>query len=285
MSENKSYDPQTLRKLQLTELEILRDFIEVCDRHEIPYFLSGGSAIGALRHGGFIPWDDDLDVCIPREEYERFIQIAEQELTDRYEILCADRTPNYPALNTQISKKGTKFRPMCFKNVKCDLGIYLDIFPYDHTVSDPVLRKKQIRSAWIWGKLYILRMIPFPMLPFKGIKGKIVKFVCACTHYGMVLCRISKKWLYRKYRETCFRYNDQDTGWYIDFQYTFPEKMLLSKEDIFPLHPVEFEGVSAYIIHEYHRYLTGQYGDYMQLPPVESRRNHFPYELDFGDEK
>lgn len=283
MNTDKEYDPAVLRKLQLTELEILKDFDSLCKKYEISYSICGGSAIGALRHGGFIPWDDDLDVFLTREEYERLMEVAEKELSDRYHIYCADRTPNYPALNTQIVKKGTKFRPMCFKNVKCDLGIFLDIFPYDKTEKNPVLRKKQIRSAWIWGKLYILRLIPFPVLPFKGVKGKVVKFACGFIHYLMVVCRISPKWLYRKYREVCLRYADSDSELYVDLQYTFPERLLITKNDIYPTATVQFEGVDVSIIRTYHDYLSRQYGDYMQVPPPEKQRNHFPYELDFGD--
>ncbi len=281
----KEYDKQTLDRLHEVELSILRDFKKITEENGLSFFISGGTAIGALRHGGFIPWDDDIDVCLPRGDYDRLIEILEADpvMMEKYEIIRADRTENYPLMSTRLRKRGTKFKEWPFKKVKCDLGIFLDIFPYDHTVEDPVLRRKQIRQAWFWSKMYILRHIANPVLPFKGVKGAFVTAFCACVHAFLVVTRFSKPYMLKKYQEAATRYNDEETGWYIDFQYTFPEKMLLRKEDIFPLRKVMFEDVEVTTLHEIDRYLTGQYGDYMQMPPPEKRKNHYPYELDFGD--
>ena len=80
-----AYDPEVLKRVQETELEILRDFIDLCDRHEIDYFGVGGTAIGAVRHQGFIPWDDDIDIGFLRKDYDRFLALAKEELSDKYE--------------------------------------------------------------------------------------------------------------------------------------------------------------------------------------------------------
>ena len=81
---NMEYNQETLRKLQKTELEILKDFIKICKKYNLTYFATGGTAIGALRHQGFIPWDDDIDVCMLRKDYERFMEVAPKEMGDRY---------------------------------------------------------------------------------------------------------------------------------------------------------------------------------------------------------
>ena len=91
-----AYDPEVLKRVQETELEILKDFIDLCDRHDIDYFGVGGTAIGAVRHQGFIPWDDDIDIGFLRKDYDRFLALAKEELSDKYEVLNAIEDHNYP---------------------------------------------------------------------------------------------------------------------------------------------------------------------------------------------
>lgn len=287
MVESKTYDPETLRRLQLAELSILRDFSEFCEQHNLSFFISGGTAIGALRHGGFIPWDDDIDVCLLRKDYDRLIELLEldTQMMEKYWIVRADKTKNFPLMSTRLCIKGTKFKEWPLQKQKCELGIFLDIFPYDHTVSNVSARKKQIRQAWFWSKLYILRHIAKPVLPLNGAKGVIAKVLCVCVHALLVATRFSKKYILRKYQKAAKRYNDRNTNWYTDFQYTLPEKLVLKKNDIFPLRKVLFEDIEVYTLNQIEKYLTGQFGDFMQLPPVEKRKNHYPFELDFGENR
>ena len=285
MVEFKEYDQPTLKRLQRPELSILRDFSELCKKNGLSFFISGGTAIGALRHGGFVPWDDDIDVCLPRKDYDRLIEVLESDpaMMEKYRIVRADRTPNFPLMSTRLCRKGTKFKEWLFQKLDCDLGIFLDIFPYDHTAADPVLRKKQIHKAWFWSKLYILRHIANPALPFKGVKGALVTTVCACIHAFLVVTRFSKSYILKKYTDAATMYNSEETGWYTDFQYTFPEKLILKQDEIFPLREIMFADVEVTTLNKIEQYLTSQYGDYMQLPPPEKRKNHYPFELDFGD--
>ena len=84
-----------LRKLQMAELEILKEFVRLCEAHGLQYYLVGGTLLGAVRHKGFIPWDDDIDVAMPRGDYDRFSQIAPKELDPRYFYQCPDTDPHY----------------------------------------------------------------------------------------------------------------------------------------------------------------------------------------------
>ena len=84
-----------LRKLQMAELEILKEFVRLCEAHGLQYYLVGGTLLGAVRHKGFIPWDDDIDVAMPRGDYDRFAQIAPKELDPRYFYQCPDTDPHY----------------------------------------------------------------------------------------------------------------------------------------------------------------------------------------------
>lgn len=122
----------TLEEHQAVLLELLEEFDRVCQKHNISYTLFAGSALGAVRHGGIIPWDDDLDVAMLRDEYERFLKIAPAELTEKY-YLQAEGSKHWPLCFSKLRKNNTtcleKYHP---KDTKTHQGIYIDIFPIDN---------------------------------------------------------------------------------------------------------------------------------------------------------
>lgn len=143
MIDLKEYDDATLKKLQSVELEILKDFMSLCDRHGLQYFGIAGTGIGVLRHGGFIPWDDDIDVALPRKDYEQFIKYANDEYADKYTIMNVEYDENYPLMTTRMMMKGTKFREYALAHINVELGIFLDIYPFDNLSDDPKKRKNR----------------------------------------------------------------------------------------------------------------------------------------------
>ena len=277
----REYDEETLKRVQQTELGILKDFMALCDKHGLTYFGIAGTGIGAIRHKGFIPWDDDIDIALPRKDYEKFLKLARKYLSDRYIVLNCETNENYPLMTTRLMKKGTVFREEALKNIDCPLGIFLDIYPFDNVSDEPREFKRQMRQAWFYSKLLILRSIPFPVLGFKGIKAKLVHGICGCIHVMMVICRISKKKLYRKCKAVSTRYNHLETK-RIDFLCdTTPYMNIYFRKDVFPLKKMPFEDVMLNFPNNMHDNLTNMYGDYMKLPPVEKRKNHYPYQLEF----
>ncbi len=281
----REYDEVTLKKVQQAELTILKDFMELCDRYGLDYFGIAGTGIGVLRHEGFIPWDDDIDVALPREDFEKFVKYADEELKDKYIVMNAEHNKNYPLMTTRLMMKGTEFREEAIKNIKCELGIFLDIYPFDKISDDPKEFKKQARDAWFWSKILILRSIAFPVLGFRGIKKIIVYVACAIVHAIMVILRISKKWIYKKAYEASTRYNHYEKTERLDFLCdTTPYMNIYKMSDIYPLDKKPFEDVMLNFPRNMHENLTGMYGDYMQLPPEDKRKNHFPYSLKFKDE-
>ena len=135
------YDPETLKHLQDVYLMMLKDFIKVCDENQIEYYLDGGSALGAVRHQGFIPWDDDIDIILFRDEYNRLIEILEKLPQDKYELLSSKNKKCYCRLHSQWNLKGTKTEAYYDMNTDFTLGICLDIFVLDNIPNDG-LRKK-----------------------------------------------------------------------------------------------------------------------------------------------
>ena len=146
--ENRDYDDQTLRKLKSVEMEILKDFISLCQKYDLKYFATGGTAIGALRHHGFIPWDDDIDVCMLRQYYNVFMEKAPKDLGDKYLFMTTDTEEKYPLMFGKMVKKGTRFIEYAYQQVDYPLGIYIDIFPYDKTSENEKERRKLQKITW-----------------------------------------------------------------------------------------------------------------------------------------
>lgn len=280
----REYDEATLKRLQKMELGILKDFIAVCKEYNLTYFALAGTGIGALRHKGFIPWDDDIDVGLPRKDYEKLIQVFNEKFSDRYQIANAECMTNYPLMTTRIMIKGTKFVEESLKNVNQDLGIFLDVYAFDNIADDDKQMKKQARITWFWSKILILRFIPKPVLPFTGVMKGIITFICMMVHGLLVLFRISPKWIYEKCKASSCKYNDVATdrlGYLCD---TSPYICMISRKKSFPPIELDFEDIKVAFQKDIDESLRFTYGDYMTLPPVEKRKNHFPYCLDFGDE-
>lgn len=281
----KEYDDFTLKRIQEVELEILKDFMDICDRHGLDYFGIAGTGIGALRHHGFIPWDDDIDVAMPRDDFEKMLPLVEKEMGDKYLIMNAERYPNYPLMTTRMTMRGTKFKEEALKNIDAPLGIFLDLYPLDKVSDNPKEARRQARDAWFWSKILILRSIPFPMLGFSGWKAKIIHAICGLAHLVLSILHVPKTWIYKKAYEAETRSNHYTKTKNLDFFCdTTPYMNLYAVKDIYPLRKLPFEDVELNFPHNLHNNLTGMYGDYMQLPPEEKRKNHYPYELEFFKE-
>ena len=281
----KEYDDFTLKRIQEVELEILKDFMDICDRHGLDYFGIAGTGIGALRHHGFIPWDDDIDVAMPRDDFEKLLPLVEKEMGDKYLIMNAERYPNYPLMTTRMTMRGTKFKEEALKNIDAPLGIFLDLYPLDKVSDNPKEARRQARDAWFWSKILILRSIPFPMLGFSGWKAKIIHAICGLAHLVLSILHVPKTWIYKKAYEAETRSNHYTKTKNLDFFCdTTPYMNLYAVKDIYPLRKLPFEDVELNFPHNLHNNLTGMYGDYMQIPPEEKRKNHYPYELEFFKE-
>ena len=280
----KEYDEKTLHRLQQIELEILRDFDELCTENGLSYFGCGGTAIGAVRHHGMIPWDDDIDVGLLRKDYEKFLRIARQKKWRRkYKVVNAATMENYPLMTTRWCKKGTKFKEDALKNIDGDLGIFLDIYCFDNIPDNEVLMKIHGWRSWLWGKLLILYWLDEPVLYFGGILGKAVTGTSKVIHKGMRVLHVSPRWLYRHAKRVSGCYNGQETKRANYLHDPKPFISIVDKKDIFPVQRVEFSGQEICVPTDVDAYLSRRFGDYMTMPPEDKRHNHPPYELDLGD--
>ena len=275
------YDDKTLKKIQKIELGILKEFDSICKKNNIDYFLVGGSAIGAVRHGGFIPWDDDIDVGMNREDYDKFLKIANDEYSDKYTIMNNDNNHLFPLMNTRWGLNGTEYKTEDLKDIPGNFGIFLDIFCFDNVPDDEKLMKKQAHKAWINGKFLVLSGVKNPVLYIYGIKAKIARFILKIGYYFLKIFRFKSRFFYNKAYKYATMYKDVKTK---RFAYMFDPKKytsMLYKDDIYPTRRMKFENIEVSVPKTIEKYLERRYGDYMTLPPEDKRHNHPPYSLKF----
>lgn len=282
MSDKSSdYKNREIFKVQELEKEILKEFVDICNKEGFLYFISYGSLIGAIRHKGFIPWDDDIDISMPRKDYERFLAYAKANLQDKYNIINIYEYADYPLTTTQLSLKNTSFVVEPFKDIdNIPFGVFLDIFPMDFVSDNDRIMKKQNRRAFVYGKLMILCSIKKPYLPCGKYKKMIIHFFTACVYYILKLFKISGRkmndridGLVKDYRDGTKRIRFMNSS--LQFY-----DSILNWNDVFPTIPVQFEDITVQAPREYDKYLRALYGDYMQIPPEDKRVSHCPVKLE-----
>ncbi len=279
------YSDEDLKKLQEIELGMMKVVDQFCRENDIPYFLEGGTAIGAVRHAGFIPWDDDIDIGIIGSDYDRFIELFEANPPDGYSIHTRTNTENYPYMFAKVYCDGTRFLAQESIDAGLDSCIYLDVFRHDFvspTLSEPAVNKG-IARAMFWQRVLYLYYTPNPAIQptasFRSAKALVSKFAHKAVRILFKPDSIAKRYEVQLQRlanggsekESQLTAGGQD-GVAIPARFLWPCDSVL-----------EFEGESFSGPHDVDGYLACLYGDYMCLPPKEKRKTHAPVVLDFGE--
>lgn len=277
---SESYTPEELKKIQSLELEALRTIISVCEKCNVEYFLIGGSTLGAIRHNGFIPWDDDIDVGMTRDNYMRFIKEAPALLPKEYYLQTPYNDKKCPYFYSKLKINGTKFVEYCNHRIDMHHGVYVDIFPFDEVPDDEQLNTVQFEKVQKLIRLFSLRQTPdISVKPtttsdnIKNILRKALHCLAKCIPYGYITSKLEKE--ITKYNGT-----EQSALACLNFPKRKTEYIL--KSDLYPLSGYLFENLSVNIPHNYDTYLKTHYNNYMELPPKEQQFGHKPYyvELD-----
>ena len=258
-----------MTRIQNIELDILRKFHKVFADNNIDYFLCGGSLLGAIRHKGFIPWDDDIDIGMTRENYNKFLELAKKNncvFDDRYMIKAGELgNINYPFAKIE-DKKYTIVKSHSVE----DRHVFIDVFPFDNLPESDDETKKIYKKAFFIQKLIRYKNIEIGYLKSRT-KNKM-KVIAELIGYYLFAKPIPFKWLLEMDKRIISKYDDscKCIGGIV-WGYGPGEKVL--KEDLQTI-DVEFEGEIFKGIKGYDKYLTGLYKDYMVLPPKEKRIHH-----------
>ena len=273
-------EQEVLRKVQMTLLEIAKEIKRVCEENDIRYFLSDGSFLGAVRHQGFIPWDDDMDMGMLREDYEKFCRIAPTALKPEFFLVKWDSDPNYGLPFGKVMKHNTVYLESKANSRMREQGFYIDLFPFDNDPADAEAQQQLVRRLTGIGRMMKMKCGYRPWMEQDRI---VLKKWVGYQYFGLKALFRSRELLSRSYEALAV--SDTETGVVLE-QSGRPRPTFFKKEWCEELASYTFEGITFPGPKNYDAYLTTHYGDYMQLPPEGSRENrHQIMKIDFGDEK
>lgn len=271
----KRYDDETLNHIHDVELMILKDLIKFCDENDLTYFMYAGSLLGTIRHNGFIPWDDDLDVCMLRDDFEKFKSLFVPN--EKYELLCIESQDDYPYLFAKLSLKNTRFEEEWASQLGFDIGFNIDIFVLDDLSDNKSKRSYQLKKAFFYNRILIMSVIRLDDLPF------VSKVLSHSAYYILNLLRLTPTKINKKCLRFLDGYSDANAKNIFDISAMAHEYPLIyDKDDFKHVEKAKFEDIYVNVPKNYDKILTELYGDYMELPPVEKRYNHPIDYIDFG---
>ena len=257
----------TLKELQCELKEMLRKISEFLGKHNIEYYVSYGTMLGTIRHKGFIPWDDDIDISMTRENFEKLVKIAkincniDNELQIQY---CELGNSVYPIIKI-VNKK-----IFLYDSLEIDKNIWIDVFPLDSLPNDEKEIKKFMKKTFIMSQLYMVKNFKYREIPktTRSIRATILKYLCK----PLTIFINKEKWI-KKYLKIVKKYNNVESkfisgvAWHRETFNKFPKSILAS--DIY-----DFEDIKVIGFKDYDCYLKICYGDYMTLPPEDKRETH-----------
>lgn len=257
----------TVNELKQIQLDILKDVHAFCKAEGLVYSVAFGTLIGAVRHKGFIPWDDDIDIMMPRKDYERFCTTYGHEY---YKVASTDTIPTYPIPYAKVYDSRTRVREHV--EYPTEYGISVDVFPVDNVPDDP-----KTRSRFYAGKKRLDVLHVLKITSVNRTRSFVKNAVLAVSH--VLLSVVNMRSLVRKMEKVSATYSNVDTK----------DAAVVACNDntqrwILPAHiyretiEMEFEDTKVCAPKEYHAMLTSLYGDYMQLPPEEQRVTHHHFD-------
>ena len=273
--------PEDLDKLRRKGLEILLYFKDICEKNNLKFYFCGGCCIGAIRHKGFIPWDDDVDIFMPREDYEKLAEIWEEQAdTEKYSYVRTTKDHFTRLQFAMISDNETTFIKTRQWDLDTNHGVRIDILPLDGCPNGRFARKMQI----MWGLIYsmfIVREAHSSKGKLFEIIGKILLALAITDKNRYRVAKFAEKRMSRYKISDCEKITEL-CAWYQYMVNEYPKSAF--EEQLY----VDFEGYQLPIPVGYDDYLKMAFGDYMKLPPVESqvaKHDLVYYNLNEGYEK
>ena len=269
---------EQLKQLHGVLLEILDDVIQICKEYNLKFILIGGSAIGALRSGGIIPWDDDIDIAMPRKDFEVLCKVVREAYPEKYAMLHPQDRKNFGRVIPKIRLRGTCYRTILEQDLP-DCGVFLDIYTIENVPDQKLLRYFQGGMSMAFGfclacrRLYKGREFFKSYMPGPGFHVKCAIGFCL----SFATYETWARWL--DYWHSCCK--DEQSEFVTipaDCRHYFGE---MNRRDLLcRIAPISFEGRMCYVPADADSYLRPIYGDYMQIPPAEKQERNCYLEFD-----
>lgn len=275
------YNSDILRRLHRELYDVLGEVVRVCEAAGIPYFIQGGTAIGAHFFEDIVPWDDDIDLGMTRENYERFLREAPALLGEDYQLQEFATEPDTPFYYIKIRKRGTRFVESEWVGMPISEGIYVDIFPYDVIPDDERLRVAQRRKVGFLVNCFMAKSVWLWRWFGRANNGvAFPKSWLSCAAIKLYASLHTKEQIYNRLKREMTRYNATDGAYY---NIVRMPKDMISCEAIAHLEPRRLGELTVMAPADLETYLRSHYGDIQKWLPEEKRLNHAPEVLHFGE--
>ena len=267
------YTEEQLKAVQNIELGILLKFDEICKKYRIQYQLFSGTLLGAVRHKGFIPWDDDIDVCMLRKDYDKFIKCCtKDELGEDYFLQTYSTDPTSVVQFAKLRKNNTIFEPDNEVGALSHKGIYIDIFPLDNVKPGTKEGDKQYKDVHDVYSI-VTSTVKSRVTASKSLWKKALRY----CFYGLTRV-VPKSYFDNKLQKILRRYDTEETE-YVNHLTNGtggnrPKRFLMKRSTYIDMIELEFEGYMFPAPRDYDGVLTRSFGDYMKLPPIEEQKPH-----------
>lgn len=288
----KNLDNVNLAKLKQVLLMISDDIMNVCNKYDLKCIMAYGTALGAIRHKGFIPWDDDMDFYMSRQDYMKFLKVCEHEMGDKYIIRSVSKGDKFNIPTCHVRLKETYYVNygdvvLTANEPEEDRGIYVDIFPLDDASDHILLRNiRGIRCLWlqfIASCINVKDSVEFLTKEKVKISNVEKKQLSLKLNLGKFFSYKSlDEWVKRYDKVASMVCNPKSKFITCYTGYKSLKKSTFLRSDIYPCKIAEFEGRKWNVPHNFDIYLRQEYGDYMVIPKLEYRKIHPIFELDFG---
>ena len=261
---------KSMNELQRIEFDLLKIFVAFCEKHNLKYYLSDGSTLGAIRHQGFIPWDDDIDVCMPRKDYDRFIELASKEFTGDVFLQTYKSDKYYTYAFAKLRNSNTTYVETYFKHSKINHGVWIDIFPLDGLMykdtSKRTLIKYRLKRIWLY--VYLC----YPRSAIKRVRPlffyiDIFYNLFMYLFYFLNACSIMTKHIEKKMKKIPY----DEAHFVTNYLAGISTRKIFTKDIFGEGKKVLFEGLEVVVPEKYDEYLKILYGDYMKFPPKEKQ--------------
>ncbi|MDR3128786.1 MAG: LicD family protein [Tannerellaceae bacterium] len=276
------------RQLQLILLHMLKDVVNICNRNKFCYMLVYGSSLGAVRHKGFIPWDDDLDIGILRKDYIPFLKEFKKEFGDKYNVGYPNGISHGGDVFAKIKLKGTRCIEIYNLSAPFYNGIYLDIFPIENMPNN--ILKHGFYGLFFDIVLYITNSVRF--YEYSNVKFKqYMSYSKRSRIFYQMRMVLGFLFSFFSYKKWCYLYDKWVSSLPESSYLGIPTSRRhflggrLRKEFFLPTTVGIFEGERVHLPGNCHEYLRNTYGDYMKIPDVSERERHFVVEFDPGEFK
>lgn len=248
-------------------------FVALCEEYGLTYYCVGGTVIGAIRHQGMIPWDDDIDVAMPRPDYDRFVEICRTHPMDDYE-LATPEMKGYPYFFAKFCDRNTTLIEL--ENVPCMHGIYIDIFPMDGTAADADEAKKLMCRFKRWSNKINACLAHLSLSEYLSLFTQPKEYGRALVQtLSFIVGRERMRRYFISRLDNIARAHDYQSAKRIaNYGGAWAAKEIYPAEWLTPCAKASFEGREVNIPGKYDAYLTQMYGNYMQLPPKEKQMSH-----------